>query len=211
MKITKYAHSCLLIEDLDKVCIMDPGNYSWDSGLLNVEGLTRLDYIIITHEHQDHMHLPFIKALVAKFPKVKIITTEPAGAILKKEGISQVSNEPDHAVEIFIAPHETMEPLASVTAQNIGVHYDGRLTHPGDSHHFIKSEEILALPVTAPWGTLARAAELITILHPKYVVPIHDWHWNDAAREWAYVRLDEFCTKLGIKFIKTIDGKSFEL
>jgi L-ascorbate metabolism protein UlaG (beta-lactamase superfamily) len=152
------------------------------------------------------MSLPFIQALVQKFPNAKITTTHTVTALLKEEGISQFSVQPDHSIEIFIAGHETMQPLAPSPTQNIGVNYMGRLTHPGDSHHFIKSEEILALPITAPWGTSARAAELIVILHPKFVIPIHDWHWNDKARSGFYDRFEDFCTKLGIKFYKAKDG-----
>jgi L-ascorbate metabolism protein UlaG (beta-lactamase superfamily) len=210
MKITKYVHSCLLVETPDRVGIIDPGNYSWESGLFDVDRLERLDDIMITHEHPDHMYLPFVRLLVQKFPSAKITTTKSAAVQLRKEGIDNIGITSYSSVELFTADHETMEPLLSVPA-NTGVHYLGQITHPGDSHHFDVSKDILALPITAPWGTVARAAQLGKDLKPKYVIPIHDWHYKDEARLFFYDRLADFFSTLGINFMRPIDGKTLEL
>jgi L-ascorbate metabolism protein UlaG (beta-lactamase superfamily) len=209
VKITKYVHSCLFIETPERVGIIDPGDYSWKSGLFDVERLDRLDDIVITHEHPDHFHVPFVKALLAKFPGTSVTTTEPVAAALRQEGVAAgvIGNE---AVEVFPAGHETMEPLA-VPPPNIGVHYLGALTHPGDSHHFTATKEILALPVTAPWGTVPRALQLALDLKPRYVVPIHDWHWNDTARAAMFQRFEGFFGNHGITFIKTNNGEAVEV
>jgi L-ascorbate metabolism protein UlaG (beta-lactamase superfamily) len=82
------------------------------------------------------------------------------------------------------------------------VHYLDRLTHPGDSHSFAETKAILALPVQAPWGSTRNAVKLALQLKPKYIVPIHDWHWNDAAREQIYGRFERLLTPEGITFLK---------
>ena len=210
MRITKFVHSCLLIESDDRVGLIDPGIYSWESGLINLDDISRLDDVIITHEHTDHMHVPFIKAVKNKFPNIRIITTESAKKLLAKQGISDVYTDGNEFIELFKADHETMQPLFD-PPQNIGVHYLGKISHPGDSHHFESSKQVLALPMTAPWGTVVRAAELGGRLHPEYIIPIHDWHYKDEARLGMYGMLEGYFSKLGIKFIKPVNGQGIDL
>jgi hypothetical protein len=35
---------------------------------------------------------------------------------------------------------------------------------------------------------------------PKVVIPIHDWHWNEKAREGFYERLTKYFGDNGIEF-----------
>lgn len=210
MKLTKFVHSCLLIETPDRVGIIDPGNFSWDSGLFDINKLERLDDVVITHEHQDHMSIPFIQALVTKFPDVSIITTESAVAQLKQAGILNATVQSTESVELFKADHEPLEPLTTAPS-NTGIHYLDQLTHPGDCHHFDTCKRILALPMTAPWGTIPRATALAIKLKPEIVIPIHDWHYRDEARLLFYDRLAEVLQSHGIKFIKPVDGVAVEL
>ena len=209
MKVTKFAHSCLYIETEQRAGIIDPGDLSFNSGSFKPDAIQRLDDIMITHEHPDHMHIPFIKVLLKKFPQAQIITNPAAATVLAAEGITATtSNTP--AVELFGASHETMVPLGQPPA-NTGIHYLQQLSHPGDCHHFSETMEILALPITAPWGTLARAAELGVELRPQSIIPIHDWHLNEQARQGFYERLDKFFQEKGIRFIKPVDGQPFEV
>lgn len=210
MKVTKYVHSCLLIETPESVSIIDPGIFSWESGLFSIDTLTRLDDIIITHEHPDHMHLPFITVLTAKFPEARIITNPAVAVLLQEAGLTNVYTQSNEHAQLFATAHESTEPLGH-TPEHTGVHYAGQLTHPGDSHHFAETKDILALPMTAPWGTLMRAAELGAALHPRCIIPIHDWHWNDAARASFYGRLEAFFQEQGIQFIAIQDGVAVEL
>jgi L-ascorbate metabolism protein UlaG (beta-lactamase superfamily) len=209
MKITKYIHSCLLVEDADKTALIDPGQFSWDAGFFTPPRFKTLDTIIITHEHFDHCHMPLLEEMVKQFPQVEIITNPAVAAQLRATGFSQAQTEGAEEVEVFEANHEPLEPLGKAPA-NIGVHYGGRLTHPGDSHSFAESKEILALPVTAPWGSMIRAAGLALELRPKYIVPIHDWHWNTTARQQAYDRLESFFAEHDITFLKVVDGQPIE-
>jgi L-ascorbate metabolism protein UlaG (beta-lactamase superfamily) len=209
MRITKYVHSCLLVETPKRVGIIDPGNYSWQSKLLDIDRLERLDDIVITHEHADHFHLPFVMALLAEFPSAAVTTNQSVASMLRQEGVDAAVTG-NEAVELFAADHETTEPLAPPPL-NVGVHYLGELTHPGDCHHFAATKDVLALPVTAPWGTVPRALELGRDLKPRYVIPIHDWHWNDAARAAMYPRFEQFFGGHGITFVKAEDGEPIEV
>jgi L-ascorbate metabolism protein UlaG (beta-lactamase superfamily) len=210
MKITKLIHSCLLVEmpaPVNRTALFDPGVMSEPA--INISSLEYLDNIIITHNHADHMSIPLIKRLVAKFPDVRITAPQDAVDQLAEEGIEAVYEETPGVV-FFDSPHEEVRPTFPLP-QEIGVHYLGLLTHPGDSHSFKVSKAILALPVTAPWGSTVRAVNLALELKPKYIIPIHDWHWHDQARTQTYDSLQKLFADHDITFLKPETGKPFVL
>src|SRR4051812_48247483 len=85
MTISKHLHSCLLIGDNGKTVLIDPGVFTYQEKALDIQSLSGLDYILITHEHPDHMHVPLIKELLTKFPKAKIVSNPSIESILRKE------------------------------------------------------------------------------------------------------------------------------
>ncbi|MEO8104806.1 MAG: MBL fold metallo-hydrolase [Candidatus Saccharibacteria bacterium] len=205
MKITKYVHSCLLVEmpaPINRTALFDPGIMS--ESALDVSGLEFLDDIIITHEHGDHLSLALIKQLVAKFPDVRITSTTHVTQLLSEHGIEATDQQSDGIV-LLEAPHENVDPLWP-TPESLGVHFLDRLTHPGDSHNFSETKTVLALPVTAPWGSMVNAFNIAIELNPKYIVPIHDWHWREEARLQAYQDLTQAFAKVGITFLGLEDG-----
>jgi L-ascorbate metabolism protein UlaG (beta-lactamase superfamily) len=207
MKITKFVHSCLLVEmpgPVNRTALFDPGAMS--EAALKVANLKFLDDIFITHKHYDHMSLPLLKQLTDKFPGVRITAPPDAAAQLGQAGFT-VQTEPPEGVAFFKAPHEDMRPMSSEPADEIGVHYLGKLSHPGDSHTFAETKAVLALPVQAPWGSTINAVRLALKLKPQYIVPIHDWHWSGQARADGYARIEKFFKEQGITFLKMETGK----
>ena len=207
MKITKFVHSCLLVEMPDRTALFDPGMMSEAS--LDVSNLTYLDDIFITHEHGDHVSIPLIKKLVEKFPNVRVTAPPSVVDQLQSEAVRASSEAPD-GVEVMESPHEHVEPLFP-TPDEFGYHYLDKLTHPGDSHSFNETKSILALPVTAPWGATVDAINLALRLKPDYVIPIHDWHWSDGAREAMYENIAGVLDKEDITFVKTVNGEAFTI
>lgn len=207
MKITKYLHSCLVVETPDRTVIFDPGVMS--EQVLAVDRLERLDDIFITHEHTDHFSHDLIKRLVGKFPQVRITSTPDVVTQLAQEAV-RASDQPPAGVSFFESPHEDVEPVFP-HPQEIGIHYVDVLSHPGDSHSFSETKRILALPVTAPWGSTIKAINLALELKPQHVLPIHDWHWNDAARENMYGMMADLFDQHGITFHKLVTGQPVEI
>lgn len=202
MQITKYIQSCLLVESDGKVALFDPGMMS--EGALDVSKLTQLDSIIITHAHGDHFSMSLMKNLVDAFPKVHITAPSEVVSLLADEGIAATDQVSD-GIEFFDAPHESVEPLYP-SPEEIGVHYQGVLSHPGDSHSFTETKAVLALPITAPWGSTIKALNLVLELKPEVVVPIHDWHWRDEARIQTYDMFESILADKGITFLKPETG-----
>ncbi len=207
MKVTKFVHSCLLIEDQEKTVLIDPGEFSVELLKPRLAAIPKLDYLLITHEHFDHMDIPLVKEIVARF-KPKVISTASVREMLRKEGI-EVQTTGDDYIEIESVPHESISPLGQAS-QNVLFHVGGKLTHPGDSHSFSNTKDILALPIQAPWGSTINAVNLAFKLKPKKVIPIHDWHWRNEARESMYPRLKESFLTNGIEFISSQDSIPFD-
>ncbi|MBC7707972.1 MBL fold metallo-hydrolase [Polaromonas sp.] len=206
MKITKFEHSCLLVEmpgPLNRTALFDPGMMS--EAALNVDDLEFLDDIIITHGHGDHLSIKLMQQLVAKFPTVRITAPPEVVDQLEKEDITAVS-EPSDGIIFFDSPHESVAPLYP-QPEEIGVHYIDLLTHPGDSHSFTETKAVLALPVTGPWGSTIKAVNLALELKPAYILPIHDWHLRDEARLQMYDQLEPLFAHNDITFVPLRTGE----
>lgn len=206
MKITKFVHSCLLVEmpePINRTALFDPGVMSEEA--LETDKLLYLDDIFITHAHSDHCSEVLIRQLVDKFPNVRITAPQQVVDQLSAAGIKASSEMPSGA-QGFTAPHESLAPIAE-QPENTGYHYLDMLSHPGDSHQFNETMPILALPVTAPWGSMISAINLALKLQPKYVLPIHDWHWNEDARNQAYEKLQSVLANYDIEFCKLKTGE----
>lgn len=207
MKITKIVHACLLVETPERTALFDPGTMS----PVDVDALQKLDDIIITHGHSDHFDIDLVKRLVTKFPSVHVTAPDEVIAQLRTESIPGTSAASE-GIAFFDSPHEVIRPFFDADPpQEIGVHYLDTLTHPGDSHSFNETKGVLALPVQAPWGSANDAVALGLRLKPQYIVPIHDWHWSDAARTYSYDEMEKVFGAAGITFIKPVNGEPFEL
>ena len=67
MNITKFGHSSLLVEEAGLRVLTDPGNYSTAQN--EAEGI---EIILITHEHQDHIDVGSLRAVLAKSAGIPI-------------------------------------------------------------------------------------------------------------------------------------------
>ncbi len=209
MKISKFLHSCLLIENMGKTILLDPGNYSYDDKALDLDQVKNLDGVGITHEHMDHMHLPFIKDIITKFPQVEFFSNESVKEILGKEGII-VNTKGNDYLQMTPVPHEKIW-MAKTPAANVMITLFDKFATVGDSLTFDKTPEVLALPIQAPWGSTTWAVETALKVKPKVIIPIHDWHWKDEVRTMMYERLEQFFEGLGINFLKAETGHVFEV
>ncbi len=213
MIVSKHLHSCLLVKELQTTVLIDPGIYTYQENALTTDSIAKLDYILITHEHPDHMSLPFIQELIEKFPQVQIISNPSVSEILREKHIrvhTDLSSLPaDLRIQFEEVGHEKLWDKA--TPQNIVFQVFNKLTHPGDSHHFETATDVLALPIQAPWGNTREAVELALRLKPKEIIPIHDWMLKDEVRKALYIRLEDFFTKNQIIFHPLETGNAIEI
>lgn len=175
MRITKFGHCCLLIEEGDARILTDPGEYN------STPQIERLDAILLTHEHQDHVHVPSLKDMVSSNPGAVIYTHSGVGKILDEAGI--VYTLIDDGEEVVIKGVTVLssgKEHACIchglpTVQNTGFYIAKKLFYPGDAfHNPDKPVEVLALPVAGPWMKLEEAIEYAKLVRPKVVFPVHD-------------------------------------
>jgi len=211
MKITKFGHSCLLVEEGDARILIDPGSYST---LQN--DARNIDAILITHEHQDHLSIESLRAILKNSPEAKIYTNAGVGEKLKAENIpfefledAQRVIVKGALVEGFGRDHAIIYPSLP-RFDNTGYLIAGRLFHPGDALLVpSKPVEILALPVIAPWSKISEVIDYAKTVKPKIAFPIHDGMLKNPG---GYSKWPEtFLAPEGIEWKVIEDGKSLEV
>ena len=210
IQVTKFTHSCLYVQTEDRAILIDPGKFSYESEAFSMDKITKLDRIAITHEHADHLHLPFLKELCIAFPDAHIVANKDVQAIVAKE-VSNELRDTTGCTVAFESPHDSRIPWAPKVPHQTGFHIKDQLTHPGDSITTTKSMRILAQPVTAPWGPMSESLLNAIDVGPEIVLPIHDWHWNEQARQAMYDMAEKFLAQHDIKFIPLVDGETVSL
>lgn len=209
MIVTKYVHSCLLVESEGKAMLFDPGKYSAESEELKAENLPELDAVLITHGHPDHCSVPFIKQIRERFPEVPVISTQEVVDILAAEGI-EATTKTVQGVACEQATHQPL-PWRTPAPDNWSITVFNQLTHPGDSLEITKTAQVLALPVQAPWGSMKEALDAALELQPEIIIPIHDWHWHEAARRGLYEKARSFFQEHGITFLDIENGQPIKI
>jgi L-ascorbate metabolism protein UlaG (beta-lactamase superfamily) len=176
MKITKFGHCCLLIEENNLRILTDPGTYS--SGQNDAKNI---DVILITHDHQDHLHVDSLKTVIQNNPSAKIFTNDGVGKLLEKENIKyrilrngQNITEKSVIIEGFGEKHAVMYVSIPQT-ENTGYFINNKLFYPGDAFtNPEKPVEILALPIAGPWMNLPEGIDYAIEIKPRVCFPVHD-------------------------------------
>ena len=184
----------------------DPGAYSTLQN--EVKGI---DYIFITHEHQDHFHVESLKKVLANNPEARIITNKGVGKLLDVEKISYELLEHGHAgefdgvhVEGFGEKHAVIY-AAFGQVQNTGYFFQNRFFYPGDAfYNPLRPVEILALPVAGPWMKISDAVDYAKVLKPEICFPVHDAVL--AQRKPFLMPPEKFLPLAGIEFRDAVEG-----
>ncbi len=217
MKITKFGHCCMLVEEKgsgDTLRVLtDPGSYTETQN-----EITNIDVVLITHEHGDHLHIDSVKKILEK-NKPLIITNSSVDAILKKEGINGARIVEDGEsfeykglqFKAFGKLHEVIHKEWSIV-QNTGYSIGERLFYPGDAFTNPKIPvDILALPVSGPWVKISDAIDCCIAINPKIAFPVHDGGLNENGLGFNRRVAPQILEKHGIKFQVLEIGKETEL
>lgn len=211
MKLTKYGHACLLVEEVGARLLLDPGSFSE-----GFEGLTELDAILITHNHPDHLAAAAISALLKANPGAKVYADPDSIKPLHEASITAAAVAPGAklniagvAVEVFGGAHAPIHrDMPGLT--NAAYMIAGRLLHPGDSHTVPGVPvEILALPTVAPWSKVEETIDYLRAVNPKVFVPIHDA--ITTAPDMYAQMIAGFNTHLEARLVELTDGQPVEL
>ncbi|MDO8559983.1 MAG: MBL fold metallo-hydrolase [bacterium] len=181
MIITKFGHCCLVIEINGVRILTDPGNFEFAGMGADPAMLPPVDAVVITHEHQDHFHLPALSAVLAKNRGIPVFTTEAvtnqmAAADLAAEILRDGQTVTVKGVPIIGVGKLHAEIYGNWNrVENTGILVAGELFYPGDAFTLPPSGVgILALPIAGPWMKIKEAADYAIAVKPRLAFPIHD-------------------------------------
>ena len=174
-QLTKFAHSCIRLDDGDCRLVIDPGVFS------DVEAaLDGVDAVLITHEHPDHIDVERVRAAAKANPRLRIWATTAACEQLDELGEQGVPIGPGETVQAggfevrtFGGQHAVIHPSIPVIA-NVGYLVEG-VYHPGDSFT-VPNEPVslLLAPMHAPWSKVSEVIDFVVSVRAPLTAPIHD-------------------------------------
>ncbi|MFP5219256.1 MAG: MBL fold metallo-hydrolase [Actinomycetes bacterium] len=172
MRISRYGHSCLLVEDGDARLLLDPGVFS--TGFEELRGLTG---VLVTHQHPDHLDRDRLGALLEANPDARLHCDEGTGEQLDVP--CTVVREGDRldlgtSVVVHGAQHAVIHPDIP-RIPNVGYLVGERFFTPGDALTVPDADvEVLGLPTDAPWLKLVESVDLLRAVRPRVAFPVHD-------------------------------------
>jgi L-ascorbate metabolism protein UlaG (beta-lactamase superfamily) len=178
MRLTRFRHSCVLVELDGARVLFDPGNFSH-----GFEGITDLDAIIITHQHPDHADAARLPALVEANPRA-VLLAEPSTAAQLGGGWRAFAPGDEVRIGALTArgtggKHAIIHPdIPQIDNTSVLLGDDGdpgRFYHPGDALHVPEVPvDVLGLPTTAPWCKISETVDYFRAVAPRLAIPIHD-------------------------------------
>ena len=209
MKITKYGHSCLALEEAGRQLVIDPGIIAELPNIKNVVG------VVTTHLHLDHLDMATVRKLADHNPEAHLIG--PVDTLPELSEISLHFNEvkdgdtlklEPFTIEVFGTDHAIVHE--QVPCHNAAVFINDTLYHPGDSFTIPpKAVKILAVPASAPWMKTGEAIDFIKRLKPQFVFPIHDGLLSDFGKEVTYNWLKGAAESVGAQWRVLRTGETF--
>jgi L-ascorbate metabolism protein UlaG (beta-lactamase superfamily) len=211
MKITKFEHAFLQIEQSGQQLLIDPGIYS--PILPQLENVVA---VVLTHLHDDHSYLPHIEAIRNQFPEINIFG--PQDVVVK---LGQI---PCHAVthgdqvqvgeftlDFFGDLHQEIHRSIPLV-QNVGVLVNSQLYYPGDSYTECDYPfEVLACPAAAPWMKISDLIDYLEQVRPKRAFATHNAILNDNGHLLQNSRIREYVTKHGGEFSYLLEGEAITI
>jgi len=166
----------MLIEEKNVRILTDPGTYSTSQNVVK-----NIHFVLITHEHPDHLHIDSLKTVINNNPNAIIITNKAVGALLDKQNIKYTIVEDGDSLDLsgvllegFGKEHAVIYKSIP-TIQNTGYFIGNKLFYPGDSFtNPNRNVDILCLPVAGPWMKLSEAIDYAIELKPSICIPVHE-------------------------------------
>ncbi|WP_332667711.1 MBL fold metallo-hydrolase [Aeromicrobium sp.] len=179
MRITRFGHAAILVEAAETRILIDPGCFSLDATF----ELEDLDAIVVTHQHPDHIDRDRGPNLIARNPEATLLCDPETASVLEFGSWLEHGDEVETGIKGITlrgvgAEHAVIVPELPRIA-NVGVLLgaDGEPTlfHPGDTYaHAPEGVDVLALPLSAPWGKISETVDFVQRVSPTTLFPIHD-------------------------------------
>lgn len=200
MHLTHLGHACLLVEVADQRVLIDPGAFS------DVDAVTDLTAVFVTHQHPDHLDPKAWGPLLERNPDAQVwVEAQTAQALADDATASRVETlVPGQDVVLgglTVSPvgerhaviHEYV-PQIDNTGLVLRAEGEPTLFHPGDALDAEPGDDvdILGVPVNAPWGKIGETVAFVRRIAAARAVPIHDGLLNDTGRGMYLMHIGNF-------------------
>lgn len=178
MKITKYGHACIILEEDGRKLIIDPGVYS------NLpDDLTGVEAIVITHHHADHLSNDKLADIAKASPGAAIYANKQSADDIES---SLELNTVDGKLEVALGPFEiAMEDhdhaviYQASPCKNLSVQVGDAYYYPGDSYKPNTSHaKVVGVPMSGPWAKIEESIDYALSCVGSMFIPVHDAHLN---------------------------------
>jgi L-ascorbate metabolism protein UlaG (beta-lactamase superfamily) len=210
MKVTKYEHATLLVSIGDDNLIIDPGTF------LSLADFSRVQAVVITHEHGDHWTPDQLSRILEKSPEAKIYG--PAGVAKAAAAFDVEVVKAGDTIEVgpfvltfFGEKHAVIHESIPVP-DNVGVLVNDELYYPGDSYTVPDvAVGTLAAPIGAPWLKIGDAMDFVLAVKPSRAFYAHDMTLSVAGKGMHIERL-KWATEQGEGEFHALDvGESLDI
>jgi L-ascorbate metabolism protein UlaG (beta-lactamase superfamily) len=214
MKITKYEHAALVIEEAGKLLVVDPGIVSKLPKLDNVQ------VVFITHIHGDHLVVGNIEKILRSNPDLAIVGSQEVLDELKDLGAKKIAvNAGDKLnlsiFEILVGGDNHAVIYQTSPCLNRSLVVNGKFYYSGDSFDLptvgAESIELVAVPASAPWMKISEAMEFIKKLKVKRVFPTHNALLSEFGEKAEYNWLKKAADEAGTELLVLKPGESTEV
>jgi len=211
MKLTKYTHACIVLEEQGKKLVIDPGTFTKD-----LDDLNNVTAVVVTHVHSDHFEPKWLDDITLHNPGVQIFSTSDVASAYQQPHLAIVGAGQQVTVGPFrLAFYGEQHALIHESLprpQNIGVLVNDTFFYPGDSYTKPdKPVELLAVPANAPWMRVGESMDYIAELKPKQCIPTHDGLLSETGHAVYYASLSKACDDNGATFTPLAPGESVDL
>lgn len=211
MKITKYEHACLLLENEGKHLVIDPGNY-----VTSLSDVSNISVVVMTHFHRDHCDEDLVRKIATANPEVQLFGTQEVADKLQGFEIIVIDTDSIHTsngfeLDFTVGTHAVIDSEAP-TVQNLSVLVNNALYYSGDSlTPCSKPFKCLAAPSSANWFKMAEMQPLLESSDCQTVFPTHNALWTDSGITNANKWLETFAMRYDKQFRYLLPGESIEV
>lgn len=212
MRLTKFEHAALMLEEDGKKLFIDPGSFT--AALPETADTAA---VVITHEHADHWTPLQLKSIVELNPDVPIYSTAAVAAAASDFTVTVVS--PGEAIEAgpftlrFSGGTHAVIHSSIPVVDNLGVLVNDIFYYPGDSFTVPEGVDVdvLATPSSAPWLKVGEVIDYVLAVKPKRSFSTHEMVNSQAGKQMANARIAWATEQNGGSFMALEPGDSVEL
>lgn len=212
MRVTKFEHAALRIDETSQTLLIDPGSFTTP-----IDDLGDLVAVVITHEHPDHWTPEHLDRILRDAPGTPIFA--PAGVARSAGGYEVTVVSPSDTVtagaftlRFFGGAHEVIHSSIP-SIENVGVLVNDELYYPGDSYFVPEGLEIdtLAAPLGAPWLKIGEAMDFVLAASPRRAFGTHDMTLSVIGKNMHRQRLQWATEQGGGQFFVLEPGDALDL